>query len=319
MRGMGIVDCALSEPDPKTVPFWNLPEDELRKRIGPGEVGRAVPWKGLSQQQKDFQAVKMAIHAAMIDRMDREIGRLLAQLKAMRAFENTLIVFVSDNGASAEQLIRGDGHDPAAPAGSAKTFLCLGPGWSTMANTPLRLHKSWVHEGGIASPAIVHWPAGIRDRGQLRHATSHFIDLLPTLVELAGGQAPGAFHGATPPALPGQSLAALLAKDVEISRPYLWWHHMTNRAIRVGDWKLVAAGSKQAYGPWELYDLRTDRSETQDLAAEHPGKVRELGELWQNCEDQFQRDAGPAGTGDKARRPAGGRAAKGPGQSEIPD
>ncbi len=299
MRELGIVDCALSDPDPKTIPFWNLSEDRLKKRIGSGEVGRAVPWKDLTQLQRDFQPVKMAIHAAMIDCMDREIGRVLDQLKAMKALENTFIVFVSDNGASAEQMIRGAGHDPAAPPGSAKTFLCLGPGWATAANTPLRLHKSWVHEGGIASPAIVHWPAGIRDRGQLRHAPAHFIDLLPTLLELAGGQASGAFHGAVPPPLPGRSFTALLAKDIELPRPYLWWHHMNNRAIRVGDWKLVAAGSKQAYGPWELYDLRADRSETKDLAAANPGKVRELAELWQKYEDQFQRDAGPRITDGK--------------------
>ena len=94
-------------------------------------------------------------------------------------------------------------------------------------------------------------------------------------------------------------LRPVLAKDIELPRPYLWWHHMNNRAIRVGDWKLVAAGSKQAYGPWELYDLRADRSETKDLAAANPGKVRELAELWQKCEDQFQRDAGPRITDGK--------------------
>ena len=187
MRDFGIIDCALSNPDPKTIPSWNLAEDKLNRQIGLGEVGRAVPWKELSNQQKDFQATKMAIHAAMIDRMDREIGRVVDQLKAMGLFENTMILFVSDNGASAEQIIHGDGHDPASPPGSAKTYLCLGPGWSTAANTPLRLHKSWVHEGGIASPLIMHWSAGIRDRGQFRHTTGHFIDLLPTLLDLAGG------------------------------------------------------------------------------------------------------------------------------------
>ena len=128
-----------------------------------------MPWNGLSDEQKRFQAVKMAIHAAMIDRMDRDIGRVLEQLKAMHALNHTVVFFVSDNGASAEQIIRGDGHDVTAAPGSAKTFLCLGPGWSTAANTPLRLHKSWVHEGGIASPLIVCWPDGIRAAGELRH------------------------------------------------------------------------------------------------------------------------------------------------------
>ena len=104
----------------------------------------------------------MAIHAAMVDRMDREIGRVLDQLRAMGAFENTLIFFLSDNGASAEIMVRDDGHDPAAAPGSAASHLCLGPGWSTVANTPFRRHKTWVHEGGIATPLIVHWPKGIR-------------------------------------------------------------------------------------------------------------------------------------------------------------
>ncbi len=120
-----------------------------------------MAWKDLTEEQKRFQATKMAIHAAMIDRMDREIGRVLDQVKAMGAAENTVVFFVSDNGASAEQIIRGDMHDPSAAPGSAKSYLCLGPGWSSSANTPFRLHKSWVHEGGISSPLIVQWPAGI--------------------------------------------------------------------------------------------------------------------------------------------------------------
>jgi arylsulfatase len=145
------------------VPSWNLP-GELRKRIGAGEVGWAVQWASLTPEQRELQATKMAIHAAMIDRMDREIGRVLGQLRSMGTYRDTVILFVSDNGASAEQIIRGDEHDPAAPPGSWRTFLCLGPGWSTAANTPFRLHKSWVHEGGISSPLIAHGRAGLRAR-----------------------------------------------------------------------------------------------------------------------------------------------------------
>ena len=120
--------------------------------------------------------MKMAIHAAMIDRMDQEIGKLVAQVKKMAAQENTLILFLSDNGASAEIMVRGDGHDPMAAPGSAATHLCLGAGWSTVANTPFRRHKVWVHEGGIATPLIVHWPKGIKARGQLRREPGHVID-----------------------------------------------------------------------------------------------------------------------------------------------
>ena len=150
----------------------------------------AVPWSTLSAEQKTLQRMKMAIHAAMISRMDLETGKLLKQLEAMRALDDTVVMVLSDNGASAEQLIRGDGHDPSAFPGSACTHLCLGPAWSSCSNAPFRLHKIWVNEGGIASPLIAHWPNGIRDRGRLRHDPCHFIDVLPTLVDLAGRQDP---------------------------------------------------------------------------------------------------------------------------------
>jgi arylsulfatase len=302
MRAMGLVDCGLSPLDPITAPPWNLAEAELQKRIGPGEAGRAVAWRDLSEEQKVFQAAKMAIHASMIDCMDRQVGRVLDQLKAMGAFDNTIVFFASDNGASAEQIIRGDGHDPAAPPGSGKTFLCLGPGWSTAANTPFRLHKSWVHEGGISSPLIVHWPAGIRDHGQLRHTPSHLVDLLPTLLDLAGAGRPGDWNGATPPPLPGRSLVPAFANDVTIPRDYLYWHHLNNRALRVGDWKLVSAGAKQSEGPWELYDLKADRSELRNLADQQPDQVKQMAKLWQQCEDQFRQQAGPPEPAPKSAR-----------------
>ena len=288
MRKMGLVNCDLSPLQPGIKPGWNLPEDQLQKRIGPGEAGRAVPWADLNDKQKVFQATKMAIHAAMIDRMDREIGRVVEQVKAMGAYENTVIVFVSDNGASAEQIIRGDRHNPAAAPGSWRSYLCLGPGWSTAANTPFRLHKSWVHEGGIASPLIVHWSAGIRTGGGLRRNPGHFVDLLPTIVELAGGKVSDTWKGKPVPPLAGRSLAPALAKDESVPHEYIYFHHSGNRAIRVGDWKLVSAGRK---GPWELYDLRTDRCESKDLAARHPDKARDLAALWERCEKRFRRMA----------------------------
>ncbi len=292
MRQMGIINCRLPPPDTDVVPSWNLPAAELTKRIGPGEAAQAVAWEKLTRQQQEFQAVKMAIHAAMVDAMDRQIGRVLEQLRAMRAEDNTVIMFVSDNGASAEQIIRGDGHDPAAPPGSASTFLCLGPGWSTASNAPFRLHKHWVHEGGIASPFIVSWPAGLRQRGSLRHTPAHFIDLLPTVLELAGVEPPEKGNAHNPPPLPGRSLVPSFEQDVVIRREYLYWHHMTHRAIRVDNWKLVSAGRKGSYGDWELYDLAADRAETVDLAQKHPDVVKRLADLWQKCEDQFRSQAG---------------------------
>ena len=242
-----------------------------------------MPWGTLTDQQRDFQAAKMAIHAAMVDRMDREIGRVLEQLRAMGAFENTLIFFLSDNGASAEIMVRDDGHDPAAAAGSAASHLCLGPGWSTVANTPFRRHKTWVHEGGIATPLIVHWPKGIAARGELRHDPGHVIDIVPTILEVTGARLPDARDGRPiPPAR--QKPGAGLRPRRRVRHDDLWWEHEGNRAIRVGDWKLVAAGQD---GPWELYDLATDRTETRNLAREHPAKVRELAERWQRHRHEF--------------------------------
>ncbi|MBL8178790.1 MAG: arylsulfatase [Bryobacterales bacterium] len=284
MRKMGLVNCPLSPLETEMWPPWNTPAAELAAKIGPGEVPRAVSWASLTPTQKDFQRTKMAIHAAMITRMDTEIGRVLDQLRAMGQLDNTVIVFVSDNGASAEQLIRADGHDPAAEPGSAASHLCLGPGWSSAANTPFRLHKSWVHEGGISSPCIVHWPAGIRDKGKLRHDPCHLVDLLPTMIDLAGSKPGPAVPPQSPP-LAGISLAPAFAKRGSLQREFLYFHHLDNKAIRAGDWKLVSPGK----GPWELYDLSKDRSEQRNLAAAHPAKVEQLANLWQRHEDQYIR------------------------------
>ncbi|HEX8916062.1 MAG TPA: arylsulfatase [Humisphaera sp.] len=302
MRKMGIVDCDLSQLEP-TVPNWNLKEEALKKRVGPGEVAHAVAWDKLTDAEQQFQAAKMEVHAAMIHRMDIEIGRILDQIKQMGATENTLVFFMSDNGASAEQIIRAGGHDPAAPVGSAKTYLGIGPGWSSAANTPFRLHKSWNHEGGIATPLIVHWPAGIAARGELRHDASHLIDLLPTVLEIVGGKMPAEVAGLKVPPLPGVSLAPAFAKDGVVKHDVLWWNHEGNRAVRVGDWKLVADHDK----PWELYDLKADRSETKNLAAKYPERVRELEKAWNDqaaALDALSRQDPPAAGAGGAKKGA---------------
>jgi arylsulfatase len=251
---------------------------EAIKKLGPNELNRPLPWKDLSAEQREFQANKMAIHAAMVDCMDREIGRVLAQLRTMGVLDNTLIFFMSDNGASAEIMVRGDGHDPHAECGTGATFLSIGPGWSSLANTPFRRHKTWVHEGGIATPLIVHWPKGIAARGELRHTPGHLIDLVPTILEAVGGKRLEKWEGQPVPPAPGKSLVPLFAKDGTVARDSLWWLHEGNRALRVGDWKIVAAGKDS---PWELYDLKDDRSESRNLAADRPEKVRELAAVWQ--------------------------------------
>jgi arylsulfatase len=203
----------------------------------------------------------------------------------MNVWENTLVFFLSDNGASAEIMVRDDGHDPSADPGSASTYLCLGPGWSTTSNTPFRRHKTWVHEGGIATPLIVHWPQGIAGRGELQHSAGHVIDLVPTILEVAGSERFRSWDGQPAPPPPGKSLVRFFAEDANAARECLWWLHEGNRAIRVGDWKLVAADEQ---GPWELYDLRTDRTEINNLADSFPKKVREMAQMWKRLFHRFQ-------------------------------
>ena len=300
-KEMGIVNTTLSALERNVGPPYAFPD--AIKQLGPGEVNRPLPWGELSDEQRRFQATKMAIHAAMVDRMDQEIGRIIAQLKAMKAYENTIIFFASDNGASAEMMIRDGGHDPQAPPGSAKSYLCLGPGFSSACNTPFRRHKTWVHEGGISTPLVVHWPAGISAKGELRHTPSHVIDFVPTVLELVGVQKPKEWKGEPIPEAPGRSLVPAFAKDVTIPHESLWWYHEGNRALRVGDWKLVAAKGD----PWELYNLRTDRAEQNSLATKMPEKVTELERAWQEQTDRYIQLArgtpgGPTATDGQGRK-----------------
>ncbi len=274
LRRMELVKHRLPAMEETVGPPYSRPEDI--EKLGPHEVIRPVPWTTLTPEQQAFQAAKMEIHAAMVDRMDREIGRVIDQLKAMGAYENTLIVFASDNGASAEIMVRGAGHNPEAPAGSAETFLCLGPGWSSAANTPFRRHKTWVHEGGISTPFIVHWPAGFSARGEVRRTPIHLIDLFPTALDVAGITKPESVQGMVVPPSPGRSIVPAFRKDLRQLHDSLWWYHEGNRALRVGEWKLVAL----AKGDWELYDLRRDRGEENDLAGKQPRRLKDMVARW---------------------------------------
>lgn len=275
-QAMGLIHSELPPMEREVGPPYHFPK--ALEALGPGETNRPVAWTELSDEQRRFQATKMAIHAAMIDRMDHEVGRVLQQVKAMGAWEDTVVFFGSDNGASAEIMVRGDGHDPKAPMGSAGSYLCLGPGWSSMANTPFRRHKTWVHEGGISTPLIVHWPAGFESRGEWRRTPAHLIDIVPTILELAGLKPPTEWKGVTVPPKPGRSLLRVFQADGVTLHDEIWWAHEGNRAIRVGDWKLVAAG---ADAPWELYDLSRDRGELVDLAGQFPDHARALAARWE--------------------------------------
>jgi len=298
LRKAGIVDCDLSPLDPKFTPRYLKPD--LLDKVGPGEATHAVAWKDLTPEQQRFQATKMAIHAAMVDRLDIEVGRVLDQIRKMGAWDNTIILFLSDNGADATLMVRGDGHDREAPPGSAASFLCLGPGWASVSNAPFRRHKIWVHEGGISTPFVVHWPAIIKSGGELRHTPAHVIDLVPTLLELAGATPPITWNGQTRPPLPGRSLVPALKRDVAIEREFLYWQHEGNRALRIGDWKIVSESENN--GTWELYNLKNDRAESRDLAAQNPDRVKEMAALWTRQDEEFHRQGGTEATTKTAKK-----------------
>ncbi len=287
LREMGIVQCDLAPLDTALQPRYFVPK--VLDTLGPGEISHAMAWDALTDEQRRFQATKMALHAAMVDRMDREIGRLLAQLRAINASDNTVIFFLSDNGADATLLVRGEGHDTAAEPGSWRSFFCLGPGWAGACNAPFRRHKVWVHEGGISTPLIVHWPAGLPARGELRHDVGHVIDLVPTVIELAGGQLPDSSGEQIVVPRPGRSIVPAFARDGAIGQRLLYFHHEGNRALRIGDWKLVSAREDQ--DAWELFDLSHDRCEAHNLAGQHPDRVRAMEARWKELEADFQRAA----------------------------
>jgi arylsulfatase A-like enzyme len=256
-------------------PHWSLsPRDPI-----------AVAWPEVPEAEKVEWDLRMAVHAAMCDCMDQGIGRVLGALDQISARENTLVLFLSDNGASAEALDTwpnpARGHRPGSQTGTAQSHRCLEVGWANAANTPFREHKMWVHEGGIATPLIACWPLGIGSRGAITDQVAHVIDLMPTLLELAGASYPHDFQGRILIPTEGTSLVpAFQGKKLPLRT--LYWEHEGNRAIRDGDRKLVASFG----GNWELYDLARDRTEVNDLASAHPDQVDRLAAQWQVWADR---------------------------------
>lgn len=233
-------------------------------------------WDKLSEADKDHFDHLMAVYAACMSRLDRSIGTLVEGLKQRGELDNTLILFLSDNGGNAEGGLRGQAQGPGA-LGSANSVVFTGGSWAWLQNTPFRKSKRYSDEGGIATPLIAHWPAGIRARGGLNHAPSHIIDLMATCLELSGAKLPTQIRGRDVAPLEGISLApAFRGQPLNRTQP-LFWEHEGHAAIREGDWKLLLP----AYGQnWELYNLKEDRTEQHNLAAAQPERVRELQAKW---------------------------------------
>ena len=262
-----------------------------------------------SFEHKAWESRCMEVYAAMVDSMDQGIGRIVDSLEENKELDNTLIVFMQDNGGCQETVgRRGDFQRPVAASmrkiphdeirldvipkqnragvptltgpgimpGPEDTYIAYGLNWANVSNTPFREYKHFVHEGGISTPLIAHWPAGIKRKGELDHQPGHLIDIMATCVDLAGAKYPKMVDENAIKPLEGTSLRPAFAGESLNRNQPLFWEHEGNRAIRDGDWKLVAKENK----PWELYDLKTDRSETHDLSAEKPELAKELAAKW---------------------------------------
>jgi arylsulfatase len=253
-----------------------------------------VDWS--QETKKQWETHAMAVHAAMIDRIDQGIGRLVETLRDTGQLDNTLILFLSDNGASPErpaapgfdrysQTRRGEavtyfGGDAARDIlpGGERTCAGIGARWANVANTPFRYWKSDQHEGGIRTPLIAHWPAGLTaPAGSITHQSGHVIDAMATCLEVAGVDYPNQFDGRPITPLAGKSLLPILRGRTRVAHKQIFFEHYGQRAVREGNLKLVAASEK----PWELYDLLSDPTELHDLAAERPDTVRRLAADWQ--------------------------------------
>ena len=245
------------------------------------------------EANKEWQARRMAVYAAQIDRMDQNIGRILRTLDERKVADNTLVLFLADNGGCAEEILPTwkqafipslardgrrpvqRGNDPKVMPGPEETYQSYGIPWANASNTPFRLYKHWIHEGGISTPLIASWPGRIKQPGSITHQPGHIIDIMATCVDVAGTTYPASYGGQKITPLEGQSLAPILRGDQR--KPYTnFWEHEGNRAVRQGKWKLVS----RFPDAWELYDLEADRTEMNNLAGANPSLAKELSSLW---------------------------------------
>ncbi|MEQ1751848.1 MAG: arylsulfatase [Prosthecobacter sp.] len=263
--GLIAKDSVLATPDKKTSGWRYDVEPEA--------------WESVDQ---GWEAAKMEVYAAMVDRMDQGIGRLLAALKENGVEDNTLVIFFSDNGGcgSNSSAAAHEAYQAGKPVGDKDSYILGGPGWATVQSSPFRRYKTWTYEGGITTPMIVRWPGKVK-QGSIAKYVTHLIDLMPTFLEVTGTRFPAEFAGHNTLPLEGKSLLPILLGDGVTAPRELGWQLYGSRAYRQGRWKIVWGVSTKR---WELYDMETDRTETHDLATERPGMVTKLSAVWQAWE-----------------------------------
>lgn len=228
-------------------------------------------------EDKNAWDLNMAVYAAMIDRMDRNIGRILAKIRELKKQDNTLVLFLSDNGGCAGKA----NYTPDIPPGPVESYRSVDPPWANASNTPFRKFKVWDHEGGISTPLIAYWPSVITKGGQITHQVGHIIDIMATFVDIATAQYPSSYNARDVLPMEGKSLLPIFQGKQRDGYDTLCWQIKKNgggRAVRAGKWKLVTIDPKK---PWELYDMQADRTELNNLADKYPDKARELSRLYE--------------------------------------
>ena len=246
--------------------------------LSPRDPG-ARAWDELTDEQKEQLDYRMAVYAAQIHCVDYNIGSVVETLREMDQFDNTLILFLSDNGGCAEpykDLGGGDFEDINNP--EKWGAISYGQGWANASNTPFRLFKVWVNEGGISTPLIAHWPDVIKGQeGQITHDVGYLIDVMPTILEITGAEYPDEYNGHNIQALEGRSLAPAFEGDRLEPHEWMFWEHVGHCAVRHGKWKGLQEFSTEE---WELYDMESDRCELNNLAEEHPEIVKHIADKW---------------------------------------
>jgi arylsulfatase len=227
-------------------------------------------WSGLSQADKDEWDLRMAVYAAMVDRMDWNVGRVLRKLEERGEMENTLILFASDNGGSAENVQIGDGE-----IGTMTRWASVKGPWANVSNTPFRKFKNWSHEGGICTPLIAFWPKVIKNRGTIIREPGHFIDVMATFVDITDATYPETFEGENIVPMQGVSMYPFFRGRQRPERVPIFWQWSDGKAVRNGKWKAVVKGSG-----WELYDIDADRTETDNLASQQSQRLDDMIQMW---------------------------------------